>query len=163
MADKYGILGPDGRIEISKEVLDQLGAIPGWRYGQRIVDGRPEIYFFPPKHNRSLAGALKKYIDPALAAELDGLSWAEIKEQAMIAMGEERAARLDEIAEMGTFHQWIEVGNPANGEFQWVNALVDTGASHSSVGYGLQNDAGIAADPDAAPVAKGRIGSQVSR
>ena len=32
---------------------------------------------------------------------------------------------------MGTFHQWIEVGNPANGEFQWVNALVDTGASHS--------------------------------
>ena len=32
---------------------------------------------------------------------------------------------------MGTFHQWIAVGNPANGEFQWVNALVDTGAAHS--------------------------------
>ena len=25
----------------------------------------------------------------------------------------------------------IGVGNPANGEFHWVNALVDTGASHS--------------------------------
>ena len=32
---------------------------------------------------------------------------------------------------METFHQWIEVGNPANGQFQWVNALVDTGAAHS--------------------------------
>ena len=31
----------------------------------------------------------------------------------------------------GACHQWIEVGNPANGEFQWVNALADTGASHS--------------------------------
>ena len=34
---------------------------------------------------------------------------------------------------MGTFHQWIEVGNPAIGEFQWVNALVDTGAAHSMI------------------------------
>ena len=32
---------------------------------------------------------------------------------------------------MGTFRQWVEVGNLANGEFHWVEALVDTGASYS--------------------------------
>ena len=34
---------------------------------------------------------------------------------------------------MGPFRVWVEVGNPANGEFQRVNALVDTGASHSMI------------------------------
>jgi clan AA aspartic protease len=34
---------------------------------------------------------------------------------------------------LGTFRGWVEVGNPANGEFQRVNALVDTGASHSMI------------------------------
>jgi hypothetical protein len=100
MADKYGVLGADGQVEISKEILEQLGASPGWRFSQRIVKGRLEIYFFPPKHNRSLAGALRKYVDPALLAELDEQGepdWAEIKEQAMIAMAEERIARMEEI------------------------------------------------------------------
>ena len=32
---------------------------------------------------------------------------------------------------MGTFRQWIEVANPANSEFQWVEVLVDTGKSYS--------------------------------
>jgi predicted aspartyl protease len=32
---------------------------------------------------------------------------------------------------MGTFHVRIEVGNPANGEFHWVEPLVDTGATFS--------------------------------
>ena len=82
MADKYGVLGPDGQVEISKEVLDQLGASPGWRFSQRIVKGRLEIYFFPPKHNRSLAGALRKYVDPALLAELDARDFNELVEEA---------------------------------------------------------------------------------
>lgn len=99
MAGNYGVLGPDGYIETSKELLDQLGARLGWRYSQRIVKGRLEIGFFPPKHNKSLAGVLKEYFDPAVAAELDGHSWAEIKGRTMIAMTEERATRLDEIAE----------------------------------------------------------------
>ncbi len=73
MAGKYGVLGPDGYIEISEELLDQLGASPGWRYSQQIVKRRLEICFFPPKHNKSPAGVLKEYIDPAAAAELDGL------------------------------------------------------------------------------------------
>lgn len=99
MAGKYGVLGPDGHIEISKVVLDQLRASPGWRYSQRIVKGRLEIHFSPPKRNKSLADVLREYIDPAVAAELDGLFWAEIKEGAMIAMIEERATRFGEIAE----------------------------------------------------------------
>ena len=32
---------------------------------------------------------------------------------------------------MGTFTIRIGIGNPEGGEFHWVNALVDTGASHS--------------------------------
>ena len=32
---------------------------------------------------------------------------------------------------MGIFRVRIGVGNPAIGEFHWVNALVDTGATHS--------------------------------
>ena len=32
---------------------------------------------------------------------------------------------------MGTFRQWIEIANPANSEFHWIEALVDTGASYS--------------------------------
>jgi predicted aspartyl protease len=32
---------------------------------------------------------------------------------------------------MGTFHTRVGVGNPANREFQWVDALVDTGATYS--------------------------------
>ena len=82
MVDEYGVLGPDGHIEISKEVLDQLGASPGWRYSQRIVKGRLEIYFFPPKHNRSLVGALKGYIDPVVAVELATRDFNEIVEEA---------------------------------------------------------------------------------
>ena len=34
---------------------------------------------------------------------------------------------------MGTFRVWVEVGHPANGAFRRVNALVDTGASHSMI------------------------------
>ena len=34
---------------------------------------------------------------------------------------------------MGTFHKRIGVGSPSNGEFQWVNALVDTGATYSMI------------------------------
>ena len=32
---------------------------------------------------------------------------------------------------MGTFRQWIEISHPANGDFHWVEALVDTDASYS--------------------------------
>ena len=32
---------------------------------------------------------------------------------------------------MGTFYQRVGVGNPASNEFQWVDALIDTVATHS--------------------------------
>ncbi len=32
---------------------------------------------------------------------------------------------------MGTFTARVGIGNPQGGEFHWVDALVDTGASHS--------------------------------
>ena len=32
---------------------------------------------------------------------------------------------------MGTFYKRVGVGNPVNPQFQWVDALIDTGATHS--------------------------------
>jgi hypothetical protein len=37
----------------------------------------------------------------------------------------------DRYSHMGTFTTRVGIGNPQGGEFHWVDALVDTGASHS--------------------------------
>ena len=42
---------------------------------------------------------------------------------------------------MGTFRTRVGVGNPTNGEFQWVEALVDTGAAHSMMPASLLDQA----------------------
>ena len=47
-----------GQITISKEIREQLGIGQGWRALQRRVEDHIEIRFLPPRHRRSLRGAL---------------------------------------------------------------------------------------------------------
>ncbi|HLI50837.1 MAG TPA: AbrB/MazE/SpoVT family DNA-binding domain-containing protein [Thermomicrobiaceae bacterium] len=51
-------VGTKGQIVIAKEIRDELGIEPGWTAFQQIVDDHVEIYFLPPRHNRSLYGIL---------------------------------------------------------------------------------------------------------
>lgn len=45
-------------MTIEKPIRDALGIGPGWRAVQRLEDGRVILVFLPPRHRRSLAGAL---------------------------------------------------------------------------------------------------------
>jgi bifunctional DNA-binding transcriptional regulator/antitoxin component of YhaV-PrlF toxin-antitoxin module len=47
-----------GQITISKEIREELGVGQGWRALQRRVGDHVEIHFLPPRHRRSLRGAL---------------------------------------------------------------------------------------------------------
>ena len=42
---------------------------------------------------------------------------------------------------MGIFRTRVGIGSPTNGEFQWVDALVDTGAAHSMIPASLLTQA----------------------
>ena len=76
------VVGTKGQVVIAKKIRDELGIRPGWLALQRLVDGHVEISFVMPEHNRSLKGALQKYIDPAVVESLKGLSWQEIRDKA---------------------------------------------------------------------------------
>lgn len=52
------LVGNKGQITIEKEIRDALGVQPGWRAVQRLVNGRVELQFLPPRHRRSLRGIL---------------------------------------------------------------------------------------------------------
>lgn len=56
------LVGPKGQVVIAKEIRDQLGIGPGWRAVQRLVGDRVELSFLPPRHTRSLLGALASRI-----------------------------------------------------------------------------------------------------
>jgi AbrB family looped-hinge helix DNA binding protein len=55
-------VGAKGQIVIEKAIRDQLGIQPGSEASQRVVDGRLEIAFQPPRHRRSLLGAARPFI-----------------------------------------------------------------------------------------------------
>lgn len=57
------LVGPKGQVVIAKEIRDQLGIGPGWRAVQRLVGDRVELSFLPPRHTRSLRGALASRIE----------------------------------------------------------------------------------------------------
>ncbi len=80
-------IGTKGQVVIAKEIRDQLGIGPGWETIQRVVDGKVELSFVPPEHNRSLLGILNAYADPKLLA----MDWHDLREAAW-----EAAVREDE-------------------------------------------------------------------
>ncbi len=53
------VVGAKGQITIEQPIREALGIGPGWRAVQRVEDGKVIIEFLPPRHSRSLAGALK--------------------------------------------------------------------------------------------------------
>lgn len=73
------VVGTKGQVVISKEIRAKLGIKPGWLALQRVVSGRVEIIFLPPQHDRSLAGALAKYVTKDIPR---GEEWEKLREQA---------------------------------------------------------------------------------
>jgi|DewCreStandDraft_2_1066082.scaffolds.fasta_scaffold57736_2 AbrB family looped-hinge helix DNA binding protein len=80
-------VGSKGQVVIEKEIRDRLGVRPGWLAVQQLVDDHVEIYFAPPEHDRSLAGALKRYSSVRLPSQE---SLCEAIERAWEAHGQER-------------------------------------------------------------------------
>ena len=72
------IVGQKGQIVIEKAIRDALGIQPGYIAVQRLVEGRVEIFFYPPEHNRSLKGILADKIQKR--PETQG--WSEIRQAA---------------------------------------------------------------------------------
>ncbi|MBM3926507.1 MAG: AbrB/MazE/SpoVT family DNA-binding domain-containing protein [SAR202 cluster bacterium] len=85
-------VGTKGQIVIEKPIRDKLGIKPGSLAIQRIVDGRVEIQFFPPEHNRSLAGSLAPYIKRRIRSEEE---WREAREMAWAEAAREKMERLN--------------------------------------------------------------------
>jgi len=84
-------VGTQGQVVIEKPIRDKLGVKPGWIAVQQIVDGRVEILFFPPEHNRSLAGSLAKYAKRKIRTEEE---WREAREMAWEAAVREKMSKL---------------------------------------------------------------------
>jgi len=52
------LVGQKGQVTIEQPIREALGIGAGWRAIQRAENGTVVMHFLPPKHNRSLAGAL---------------------------------------------------------------------------------------------------------
>jgi bifunctional DNA-binding transcriptional regulator/antitoxin component of YhaV-PrlF toxin-antitoxin module len=63
------LVGEKGQIVIEKPLREALGVLPGFLTIQTLVDDHVEIRFYPPEHNRSLRGALKKYATRVLSTD----------------------------------------------------------------------------------------------
>jgi bifunctional DNA-binding transcriptional regulator/antitoxin component of YhaV-PrlF toxin-antitoxin module len=77
------VVGTKGQVTIEKEIRDALGVQPGWRTIQRREGDRVVLEFLPPKHRRSLAGALENETTvriPAGEAFEDAVerAWADV-------------------------------------------------------------------------------------
>jgi len=75
------LVGEKGQIVIEKPLREALGVRPGFFTVQTLVDDHVEIRFYPPEHNRSARGALKKYATRVVSTdELRGArdnAWGE--------------------------------------------------------------------------------------
>jgi bifunctional DNA-binding transcriptional regulator/antitoxin component of YhaV-PrlF toxin-antitoxin module len=72
------IVGQKGQIVIEKAIRDALHIEPGYIAVQRLIDGRVELFFYPPEHNRSLKGILADKIQKRPETQ----DWAEIRQAA---------------------------------------------------------------------------------
>lgn len=88
------LVGEKGQIVIEKPLRDALGVQPGFLTVQTLVEDHVEIRFYPPEHNRSLRGALKKYATRVLSTdelrEARDKAWGEAVAQDWDREGEER-------------------------------------------------------------------------
>ncbi len=88
------LVGEKGQIVIEKPLRDALGVQPGFLTAQTLVDDHVEIRFYPPEHDRSLRGALKKYVTHALSTdelrEARDKAWEEEATKDWHREGEER-------------------------------------------------------------------------
>jgi bifunctional DNA-binding transcriptional regulator/antitoxin component of YhaV-PrlF toxin-antitoxin module len=75
------LVGEKGQVVIEKPLREALGVQPGYVTVQTLVGDHVEIRFFPPEHNRSLRGALSKYVTRSLSSdelhEIREKAWAE--------------------------------------------------------------------------------------
>jgi AbrB family looped-hinge helix DNA binding protein len=72
-------VGQKGQVVIEKEIRKKLGIEPGWVALQKLSGNHVELYFIPPKHNRSLKGSLSEYTT-VLVSESD---WHETVDAAL--------------------------------------------------------------------------------
>lgn len=63
------LVGDKGQVVIEKQLRDALGVEPGSVAVQTLVDDHVEIRFYPPEHNRSVAGFFKKYVTRSISTE----------------------------------------------------------------------------------------------
>ena len=63
------VVGARGQVTLDKQLRDDLGIEPGWQAVQRRVGERIELRFLPPRHRRSLRGALADPEGPSLPTE----------------------------------------------------------------------------------------------
>lgn len=80
-------LGTKGQVVIDKRIRDELGIGPGYVSVQRRVGEGVEIRFYPPEHDRSLRGLLRRSIRAKVPRE----RWREAEDTAW-----EEAARVAE-------------------------------------------------------------------
>lgn len=76
-------VGPKGQVVIAKEIRTKLGVKPGWVAFQHLAGDHVEVHFFPPGHNKSLAGILAPYAKRR--SPLMGRAWDEARAAAWTA------------------------------------------------------------------------------
>jgi bifunctional DNA-binding transcriptional regulator/antitoxin component of YhaV-PrlF toxin-antitoxin module len=63
------LVGEKGQVVIEKQIREALGVRPGFLSVQTLVKDHVEIRFYPPEHDRSVRGALKKYATRVLSTD----------------------------------------------------------------------------------------------
>jgi bifunctional DNA-binding transcriptional regulator/antitoxin component of YhaV-PrlF toxin-antitoxin module len=86
------LVGEKGQVVIEQPLREALGVQPGFVTVQTLVNDHLEIRFYPPEHDRSLQGILKKYVNRSVSSE-------ELREAREKAWAEAAAERWEEGSE----------------------------------------------------------------